>query len=174
MCRKAVRDPSRPNGARDLAHGQGDSVDRHGAAALWVNRQGYRIKLVYVCFCNFTKLSVFSSTAVFMGKNEQSSKTGQAKFAVLRRGNSKMTIQHAADNAWLVVDNIDDPRTGHCDCSLREILFVAAVAYLCDAESHEDIATFGSSSQNKSRHQTACGRWYLGFPAALIVNLGKL
>jgi len=78
-----------------------------------------------------------------MGKNEQSSETGQARFAVLRRRNSKTKIQHAADNALVVLDTIDDPRTRHCDYPLREILFIAAVAYLCDAESHEDIATFG-------------------------------
>ena len=73
-------------------------------------------------------------------KNRQN---GQVKFTVLKRRNSKTKIQHAADNTLLVLDSIDDPRTGHCDYPLREILFIAAIAYLCDAESNEDIATFG-------------------------------
>ncbi|MCL2710889.1 MAG: hypothetical protein FWE95_08405 [Planctomycetaceae bacterium] len=63
-----------------------------------------------------------------MGKGEQFSEPGQAKFAVLRRRNSKTTIQHTADNALLVLDHIDDPRTRHCDYPWREILFIAAVA----------------------------------------------
>ena len=78
-----------------------------------------------------------------MGEDTRSSETGQTKFAVLKRRNSKTQIQHAADSVLLVFDNIDDPRTRHCDYPLREILLIAAVAYLCDAESHEDIATVG-------------------------------
>jgi SAM-dependent methyltransferase len=51
--------------------------------------------------------------------------------------------QHAADNAPQLIDNIDDPRTRHSDYPLREILFIAVVAYICGSESNEDIATFG-------------------------------
>jgi len=62
---------------------------------------------------------------------------------MLTHRNSKTKIQHATTSALQVIDNIVDPRTRHCDYPLREILFIAAVAYLCDAESYEDIATFG-------------------------------
>ena len=78
-----------------------------------------------------------------MAESGQSRKKSKAKFDFLKHRNSKTKVQHVADNALQIIDNLEDPRTGHCDYPLREILFIAAVAYLCDAESYEDIATFG-------------------------------
>ena len=78
-----------------------------------------------------------------MAESGQSRKKSKAKFDFLKHRNSKTKIQHVANDALYHIDTVKDPRTRPCDYPLREILFIAAVAYLCDAESYEDIATFG-------------------------------
>ena len=78
-----------------------------------------------------------------MAGDRRSRKNGRVKFDILKHRNSKTKIQSAGDRALKIIDSINDPRTGHCDYPLREILFIAAVASLCDAESHEEVATFG-------------------------------
>ena len=91
----------------------------------------------------FPKLSVLSLTEDIVTGNRQSRQDGKAKFDFLKRRNSKTKIQHAANDALYHIDTVKDPRTRPCNYPLREILFVAVVAYICGSESHEDIATFG-------------------------------
>jgi predicted transposase YbfD/YdcC len=78
-----------------------------------------------------------------MAKGRQSRQNAKAEFGDIRRRNSKTKIQHSVEEALDIIDKVEDPRTRHCDYPLREILFIAAVAYLCGSESNEDIATFG-------------------------------
>jgi len=78
-----------------------------------------------------------------MTSDRQSRQNSKEKFDILKRRNSKATIQHAANDALYHLDTVQDPRTRPCDYPLREILFVAVVASICGSESNEDIATFG-------------------------------
>jgi hypothetical protein len=81
-----------------------------------------------------------------MAKNRGSREVGKAQFSILKRRNTKTKIQNASHDALQSIDTIDDPRTRHCDYPLREILFLAVVAYLCDAKSNGSDNSFPSKT----------------------------
>jgi hypothetical protein len=80
-----------------------------------------------------------------MSKNGEKRQISQEKFDMIKQNNDKSAIQEAANNFLNTAEQIDDPRTRDCPYPLREILFLAAVAYLCGRESDQDIATFGKA-----------------------------
>ena len=80
-----------------------------------------------------------------MSKNRENRQIAQERFDIIKQSNSETDIQDAANDFLIIADQVDDPRTRRCDYPLREILFLAAVAYLCGAESDQDIATFGNA-----------------------------
>jgi predicted transposase YbfD/YdcC len=103
------------------------------------------MKLPFEFFLIFAILSILPLTEEFMPKNGENRQITQEKFDIIKQNNVPSAIQDAADHFLNTAEQLDDPRTGHCDYPLREILFLAAVAYLCGAESDQDIATFGKA-----------------------------
>ena len=96
-----------------------------------------------------------------MPKNRENKQIAQKKFDIINQNNDQWAIQEAANNFLITAEQLDDPRTGHCDYPLREILFLAAVAYLCGAESDQDIATFGNAQIDWFREFIIrYGKWY--------------
>ena len=80
-----------------------------------------------------------------MQKNRENRQITQEKFAIIKQNNDPSAIQEAAHHFLNTAEQLDDPRTRNCPYPLREILFLAAVAYLCGAESDQVIATFGNA-----------------------------
>jgi predicted transposase YbfD/YdcC len=78
-----------------------------------------------------------------MAKDRQSRQAAQERFDILNHENGEAAIQHLSATTLPRIDDIDDPRTRHITYPLREILFVAAIATLCGADSNEKFATFG-------------------------------
>jgi predicted transposase YbfD/YdcC len=87
----------------------------------------------------------------FMSKNRtfrENRQFAQKQFDIIKEENSPASIQEIATNFLNLAEHVEDPRTRDCPYVLPEILFVAAIAYLCGAESDEDVATFGRSQIN--------------------------
>ena len=64
-----------------------------------------------------------------MSKNRENRQIAQEKFDIIKQGNSETDIQASVNDFLILAEQVDDPRTRNCPYTLREILFVAAVAY---------------------------------------------
>ena len=80
-----------------------------------------------------------------MCENDKNRKNRKPTPNIIKQLNNAEDVQLVATKFLQIVDNVDNPRTRHCDYPLNEILFIAVLAVLCGATSHEDMATFGEA-----------------------------